>query len=78
MGLPHFLFLNKIDTFVDVRVRDILAQLQPASSKPLVLRQMPIQDGGGITGYVDLMSERAYRYRKGQESELIQIPERKP
>ena len=39
---------------------------------------MPIQDAGGVTGYVDLMSERAYRYRKGQESELIQIPERKP
>ena len=27
-----------------------------------------------ITGYVDVVSERAYRYRKGQPSELIQIP----
>jgi elongation factor G len=27
-----------------------------------------------VAGYVDLMSERAYRYRKGQPSELMQIP----
>jgi len=43
LGLPHALFLNKIDSF-DTRVRDVLAQLQPASSKPLVLRQIPIWD----------------------------------
>ena len=41
---------------------------------PLVLRQMPIFEGQTVTGYVDLMSERAYRYRKGQASELMQIP----
>src|SRR3984885_5981062 len=35
---------------------------------------MPIFDGQTVTGYVDLMSERAYRYRKGQASELMQIP----
>ncbi len=27
-----------------------------------------------VTGYVDVVSERAYRYRRGQESELIQLP----
>ena len=36
-GIPRFLFLNKIDSF-DAQVRDILPTLQPASSKPLVLR----------------------------------------
>ncbi len=35
---------------------------------------MPIFEGQTVTGYVDLMSERAYRYRKGQASELMQIP----
>jgi elongation factor G len=39
------------------------------------LRQMPLVEDGRIGGYVDLMSERAYRYRKGQASELIRIPE---
>jgi elongation factor G len=37
-GIPRFLFLNKIDSF-DTQVREILPMLQPASSKPLVLRQ---------------------------------------
>src|SRR5688572_2646433 len=44
-NIPHFLFLNKIDSF-ETPVRDILPILQPASSKPLVLRQIPIWDNG--------------------------------
>ena len=72
-GIPHLLFINKIDT-LDGSVADTLAALQAHARCPLVLRQMPIVDGADVTGYVDLMSERAYRYRKGQPSELIQIP----
>lgn len=37
-GIPRFLFLNKVDSF-DTQVRDILPMLQPASARPLVLRQ---------------------------------------
>src|SRR3970282_1155759 len=40
-AIPHFLFLNKIDSFT-APVRDIIPVLQPASAKPLVLRQHPI------------------------------------
>ena len=36
------------------RVRDILPMLQPASAKPLVLRQIPIWENGVATGFVDL------------------------
>src|SRR5215469_6471294 len=72
-GVPHMLFINKIDT-LDGSVRDTLAALQAHASSPLVLRQVPIVDGETVTGYVDVVSERAYRYRKGQASELIQIP----
>ena len=62
-GIPHLLFLNKIDSF-DTRVRDILPMLQPASTKPLVLRQIPIWKDGVATGYVDLATERAFIYRE--------------
>lgn len=72
-GIPHYLFLNKIDTF-DTRVRDILAQLQPASSSPLVLRQIPIWENGIATGYVDLAQERAYVYREHTPSEQSELP----
>jgi elongation factor G len=72
-GVPHIVFINKIDT-LDGSVSDTLAGLQEYASCPLVLRQMPIFEGQSVTGYVDLMSERAYRYRKGQPSEMMQIP----
>jgi elongation factor G len=72
-GVPHILFINKIDT-LDGGIGDTLSALQAYAASPLVLRQMPIFDGPACTGYVDLMSERAYRYRKGQASELMQIP----
>ncbi|HVJ52574.1 MAG TPA: elongation factor G [Aliidongia sp.] len=71
--IPHLLFVNKIDT-LDGRVRDTLAALQAYSPRPLVLRQVPIRDGEAISGYVDVVSERAYRYRKGEPSELIKLP----
>ena len=73
-GVPFLLFINKIDTLAG-RVRDTLAALQHWSTQTLVLRQVPIHDGGTVTGYVDLASERAYRYRKGAPSYLIGLPQ---
>lgn len=72
-GIPHFLFLNKIDSFT-TPVRDIVPMLQPASTKPLVLRQIPIWENGIATGFVDLASERAYVYREHAASEIVDMP----
>jgi elongation factor G len=73
--IPHMIFINKMDT-ANARVRDVLAALQSVSERPLVLRQVPLRGSDSeITGYVDLVSERAYRYRPGQPSDLIQLPE---
>lgn len=72
-GIPRFLFLNKLDSF-DVRVRDILPILQPASAKPLVLRQIPIWENGAASGFVDLALERAHLYRKQANAEVIEMP----
>jgi elongation factor G len=72
-GVPHMLFINKIDT-LEGSVSDTLAALQDFAKSPLVLRQVPIMDGETVSGYVDVVSERAYKYRKGQASELIQVP----
>jgi elongation factor G len=73
-GIPHFILINKIDTF-DGSIADVVAALQGYAGAPLVLRQMPLMEAGRVEGYVDLMSERAYRYRKGQASELIKVPD---
>src|SRR5256885_15393386 len=67
-GIPHMVFINKLDT-ANARVRDVLAALQSYSDPPLVLRQVPLRGGDGeVTGYVDLVSERAYHYHPGQAS----------
>ncbi|HKH81052.1 MAG TPA: elongation factor G [Methylovirgula sp.] len=71
-GLPHLIFINKIDT-LGGQVGDTLAALQPYSKFPLVLRQMPIRENDAVTGYIDVVSERAYRYC-GQDSELVSLP----
>jgi elongation factor G len=73
--VPHMIFINKMDS-ANARVRDLLAALQSVSERPLVLRQVPLRDAEqDITGYVDLVSERAYRYRPGQPSDLIPLPD---
>ena len=72
-GVPHFLFINKIDK-AEARVRDVVPMLQPASTKPLVLRQIPIWENDIVTGFIDLALERAHVYREHAPSEVIDIP----
>jgi elongation factor G len=74
IGLPRILFINKVDK-TDSSPRDVLAWLQPASSKPLILRQLPIMKGSIVTGFVDLALERAFVYQEHLESKLIDMPE---
>ncbi|MBV8870514.1 MAG: 50S ribosome-binding GTPase, partial [Acetobacteraceae bacterium] len=77
LGLPHIVFINRIDTLED-GLADTLAALQAYAASPLVVRHVPITESGAngdkVAGYVDVISDRAYRYRKGQPSELVQIP----
>ncbi len=74
LGVPHAIFVNKIDQARAGAIRELIATLQPMSREPLALRQIPIRDGDHVTGYVDLALERAYRYRPGAESEVVEIP----
>src|SRR5690606_16985299 len=57
------------------RVADVMAALQAASARPLVLREVPIRKGEQITGYVDLASRRAWAYQENRPSTLIELPE---
>ena len=74
MGVPHAIFVNKIENARAGAVRDLIAELQPLSREPLALRQIPIRDGEAVTGYVDLALERAYRYHPGAASQVIEMP----
>src|SRR6476661_6481295 len=73
LGVPHLIFVNRIDQ-AHGRIRDLLTALQPMSVSPLIARQVPIREGEKISGFVDLALEYAFKYRPGQESERIEIP----
>ena len=72
LGIPHLIFVNRIDQ-AHGRIRDLLSALQPISVSPLIARQIPIREGDKITGFVDLALERAFHYN-GKDSEQIDIP----
>jgi elongation factor G len=73
-GIPHLIFVNRIDQ-ARGRVRDLLSALQPMSVSPIIARQIPIRDGEKISGFVDLALERAFHYRPGAPSEQIAMPD---
>ena len=72
--IPHLLFINKIDA-AGTRLKETLDALQAVSDRPLIMREIPIREGDAVTGYIDLVSERAYKYRPGQTSQMIKIPD---
>ena len=72
--IPHILFVNRMDKAA-ARVRDLMEALQSVSDRPLVLRQVPIREDEEITGFVDLVSERAWQYNLDRQSDLIEMPE---
>ncbi len=73
-GLPHVLFINKMDQ-TRASVRETMAALQASSTRPLVLREIPIRDDETVNGHVDLVSERAFSWQEGQASKLISLPD---
>ena len=72
-GVPFLVLVNRVDMLAG-QARATVAALQPLTSRPLVLRQVPIRDGSAIAGYVDVVSERAYRYRRGTVSDRVDLP----
>ena len=72
-GIPHLIFVNRIDQ-AHGRIRDLLSALQPMSVSPLIARQLPIRDGEKITGFVDLALERAFHYVPGMPSRQVELP----
>lgn len=71
-GVPHMIFVNKIDKAIGSfsQMADALSEI---SSLPVVLRHVPLRDGEHITGYVDLAQERAYVYHDHAPSDVIEL-----
>ncbi|MDE2240245.1 MAG: elongation factor G [Rhodospirillales bacterium] len=72
-GTPFILFINKVDTLT-VPPAELIAALQAETATKLAPRQLPLMEQGKVVGYVDLVSERAFRYRERRPSEVIPLP----
>ena len=73
LGIPHLIFVNRIDG-ARASIGELLQALQPLSVSPLIARQIPITSGDKVTGFIDIALERAFHYRPGQASEPIAMP----
>jgi elongation factor G len=71
-NLPCLIFINRVDALADP-VRDIIAALQPHAPCPLVQREIPIRQDDRVTGFIDVISERAYEY--SNEAQQSHAPE---
>ena len=58
----------------EVRYRDLLQTLRQLSARPVIPHQYAIGRGEDLVGYVDLVSEEAHAYRRGQASDVIPVP----
>lgn len=72
LSIPHLIYVNKIDK-ASGAVQDLFEMLQAASTRPLLLRQIPTAADGVVTGFVDLALERAYVYREHAPSEVVEM-----
>ncbi len=74
--VPHVVFINKVDQPGSAaKIREALSALQGLSARPLVLRELPLRTGQDVTGFVDLVSERAYGYKGHEDAALARLPE---
>jgi elongation factor G len=73
LGVPHALFINKMDQ-AHGSLNALLEALAPVATTPLVARQIPTWVGDKVSGYIDLALERCFVYRPGKASEQVEIP----
>ena len=72
--IPHLLFTNRMDETA-IRVAELIEAMQPVSDQPLVPCQVAIRDGDNVSGYIDLITGKAYEYRDQEGAVGVDAPE---
>jgi elongation factor G len=73
-NIPHIVFINKMDR-TSTLMRDLIPAMQDVCDKPLVINQVPVRDGEDVVGYVDLITEKTYLYKRGAASAETEMPD---
>ena len=72
--IPHLLFTNRMDETA-IRIAELIEAMQPVSDRPLVPCHVAIRDGDNVSGYVDLITGKAYEYRDQEGAVGVDAPE---
>ncbi|UAJ72727.1 elongation factor G [Synechocystis sp. PCC 7339] len=72
-AIPHLVFINKMDR-AKQPFGEVLQALKSVSSRPLIPQQYPIYKGEELQGYIDLITEQAYKYHSGSAADPIALP----
>ena len=68
-GIPAAFFVNKMDD-PEANFKNTLDQLTEKFGTAVAPFQMPIKDGDKLTGYVDIVNLKAYKYDDAKVSEI--------
>lgn len=71
--IPHIVWLNKLDK-TEIDYIELLHILSNISTRHLVPHQFPIYQGERFGGYIDLVTETAYKYGERGQNEAISFP----
>lgn len=72
-GIPITFFINQMDD-ENANFDNTLEQLKEHFGKSVVPFQYPISEGGKLSGYVDVLNLKAYKYN-GAKAEEIPVPD---
>lgn len=73
-AIPYLVFVNKMDRLA-TDLSGFLDALGNLTQRALAVRQLPLVEGDDVTGYVDVIHQRAHRYTSDSESTKIDVPE---
>lgn len=67
--LPRIIFLNKMDK-ENVNAHEVLEELRSRYGKRIIPFILPIEEGGRLSGLIDVLNKKAYTYAGGQRTEI--------
>lgn len=71
--IPHMVFLNKMER-ANHPFPEILAAIKAVSPRPLLPQQYPLYQEQTLVGYIDLITEQAYKYHAGTVADPVTLP----
>lgn len=73
-NIPYAIFVNKMDDDVADWTKTMI-QIREQIGRSATIMMLPIREGSAYTGYVDILTKRAYKYNENNERYETEIPD---